>query len=235
MPTIYIRKVILDKITVLLADDHTLFRAGVRMLLGELTDVEIVGEASDGHETLSLVQTLKPDVIFLDIAMKGLNGIEVASRITHILPSARIIILSMHASEEYVVRALQAGVDGYLLKDSVPGELEFALRAVLRGDKFLSPAVSKSVVGGFLGQHDSNPNRDPSPTLVPLERLTPRQRETLQLIAEGATTKEIAAKLKRSVKTIEAHRAELMNRLDIHDIAGLVRYAIRIGLISSDT
>lgn len=224
----------MERVKILLADDHTIVRAGVRLLLKGVNDLEVVGEADNGHEALDLVKSLHPDIVILDIAMKSLNGLEVASRISRDHPEIKTIILSMHASEEYVNRALQAGVRGYLLKDSIPAELEIAVQAVLRGETYLSPGVSKYVVDSYLkrtsGQVEMEEVREDQ-----FLGLTSRQREILQLIAEGSTTKEIAAKLNLSAKTVETHRTELMNRLDIHDIAGLVRYAIRIGLVSPDT
>jgi DNA-binding NarL/FixJ family response regulator len=225
----------MNKTTVILADDHSLVRAGIRSLLQTLPDVEVVGEASDGHEAIEQVKELQPDVVFLDIAMKNLNGLEAASRITHNHPGTKVIMLSMHASEEYVLRALKAGVHGYLLKDSVPNELEVALRAVLQGETYLSPGISKLVVSDYLKRVSGEVTNQADPETSLLQQLTSRQREILQLIAEGATTKTIAQKLNLSAKTVETHRTELMNRLDIHDIAGLVRYAIRIGLVSSES
>ena len=211
---------------VLLADDHTLFREGLRSLLERMTDVTIAGEAGDGREALDLIDKKRPDVAILDISMPSLSGLEVAARARRASPDTRIVILSMSAGEAYVAQALRAGVQGYLLKDSAAAELEFALRAVMRGETYLSPAISRHVVGGFL--HGTPGEADP------LAALTPRQREILQLIAEGKANKEIAADLKLSIKTVEAHRAQLMDRLGIHDVPGLTRLAIRAGLISSD-
>lgn len=214
-------------IRVLLADDHRLMRAGLRALLHSLEGVEVVAEAGNGHEALKLAEQLQPDVVIMDIGMEGLNGLEATDRMEKFSPSPRIIILSMHANEEYVRRALQAGAAGYLLKGAEPAELELALQAVMRGETYLTPAVSKHIVQNYL--HGGVAKSDP------LRELTPRQREVLQLIAEGNSTKDIASKLNLSVKTVETHRGELMNRLDIHDVAGLVRYAIRVGIVSSDS
>jgi DNA-binding NarL/FixJ family response regulator len=213
-------------ICVLLADDHTLVRAGFRALLQSLADIQVVAEASEGHEALRLIAQHQPDVVLMDIGMPGLNGLEATAQITQKFPSIRVIILSMHATEEYVLRALQSGAVGYLLKDAGTSELELAVRAVIRGETYLSPAVSKHVIAEYTQRVSSQP---PS-----LEPLTPRQRGILQLIAKGYTTKEIAQMLHLSVKTVETHRLQLMTRLDIHDIAGLVRYAIRVGLIAPD-
>jgi DNA-binding NarL/FixJ family response regulator len=214
-------------IRVLLADDHALVRAGFRALLQSLPDMEVVAEAGDGREALRLIDLHQPDVVLMDIGMPGLNGLEAAARIVEESPHIRVIILSMHATEEYVLRALRAGAVGYLLKDAGTAELELAVRAVVRGEMYLSPAVSKHVIAEYVQRVSSEPNS--------FEQLSPRHREILQLIAEGQTTKEIAQTLGLSVKTIETYRTQLMERLDIHDIAGLVRYAIRMGLITSDS
>lgn len=216
----------MNTIRVLLAEDHTLVRAGIRALLQTLPDVEVVAEAGDGREALQLIQTTRPDVVLLDIAMPGLNGLDAAARITKDHPTARLIMLSGHAGEEYVAQALRAGAAGYLLKDSAVAELELAIKAVLRGQTYLSAAVSRQVVDGYLGRAGSKAG--------PLEGLTARQREILQMIAEGKTTKDIAHVLNLSAKTVETHRMQLMERLDIHDVAGLVRLAIRAGLVSAE-
>lgn len=210
-------------IRVLLADDHTLVRAGVRGLLEGLAGVEVVGEAEDGHEALRLSDQLRPDVVLLDVGMPGLNGLEVAGRLATLDSSIRVLILSMHTSEEYVLRALRAGCAGYLLKRSAVSELEVAVRAVARGETYLSPAVSKQVVDDYVGRTGGATD--------PLEALTPRQREVLQLVAEGHTSKEIAEQLGLSFKTVEAHRAQIMERLGLQDLAGLVRFAVRVGLV----
>jgi DNA-binding NarL/FixJ family response regulator len=211
---------------VLLADDHTLVRAGIRALVESLDGVTVVAETGDGREALELVERHRPDVLLLDITLPGLNGLEIAERTTRSSPSTRIVILSVHANEAYVAQALRAGVAAYLPKDAAATELALALRAVVRGETYLSPSISKQVVEGFLR------NPDIAPGL--LAGLTARQREVLQLVAEGRSTKEIAALLEISVKTVETHRAQLMERLGIHDVPGLVRVAIREGLISPD-
>lgn len=213
-------------IRVLLADDHALVRAGLRKLLESLSGVAVVGEAGDGREALALAASKKPDLVLLDITMPGLNGLEAAERIAREHPGTRVILLSMHASEEHVLRALRAGASGYLPKDAALGELELAINAVRKGETYLSPAVSR---------HVSDYVRRTGAEAEPRESLTPRQREILQLIAEGQSTKRIAATLGVSVKTVETHRSQLMEKLDIHDVAGLVRYAIRIGLVSPDS
>ena len=230
----------MSPIRILLADDHTLFRAGIRVLLEKLNDVQVIAEAGDGREALSLVEAHQPHVVLMDIGMAGLNGLEATARIAKEFPYVRIIILSMHLNEEYVLQALRAGASGYLLKDAAPTELEMALTAVTGGEVYLSPAVSKKVVDDYLRRVSVEPSVaepvSPGQTVEdrPFDILTPRQREVLQLIAEGKTTKEIAHILQISVKTVEMHRTQLMDRLDIHEIAGLVRYAIRAGLVMSD-
>jgi len=212
-------------IRVLLAEDHHLVRAGLRALLDPVPDIEVVGEAGDGREALALLKTRRADVAILDISMPGMNGLEAAVRMADDAPSTKVVILTMHSNEEYVLRALRAGVAGFLLKDAGTAELEGAIRAVVRGETYLSPGVSKKVVEGYLGR---------SGNVHPLDSLTPRQREVLQLIAEGYSTKQIAGLLGVGVKTIETHRTQLMDRLGIHEIAGLVRYAVRVGLVSPE-
>lgn len=221
-------------IRIVIADDHTLVRGGMRALLEELSGVEVVGEASDGREALRLVEEHQPDLVLMDIAMRGLNGLEATSRITKDFPGVRVIILSMHVNEEYVLQALRAGASGYLVKDSAISELELAIKAVTRGETYLSPPVSKHVISEYVRRVGSPLEPDEIRNLPPLDRLTLRQREILQLIAEGRTTQEIAQDLQISVKTVETHRTQLMERLDIHDVAGLVRFAIRSGLVDLD-
>ncbi|WHZ13835.1 MAG: Two-component transcriptional response regulator, NarL/FixJ family [Nitrospira sp.] len=217
----------MNTIRVLLADDHRLMRAGLRALLKSLELVQVVAEAGNGHEAIQLAEQHQPDIVIMDIGMPELNGLEATARMVKLTPAPRIIVLSMHANEEYVRRALQAGAAGYLLKGAEPAELELAIKAVMRGETYLTPAVSKQVVQNYLHPREMKTS--------PIQELTPRQREVLQLVAEGHSTKDIAQKLNLSAKTVDTHRTELMQRLDIHDIAGLVRYAIRIGLISADS
>lgn len=209
---------------VLLADDHTLVRAGIRALLASMPEIEVVGEAADGEAAVQLALQLQPDIVLMDISMKGMNGLQAAARIHDELPATRVIILSMHATNDYLQQALRAGAAGYMLKDAATLELQMALAAVARGGTYLSPAVSAQVVEGYL-QNDM---------LAENKVLTPRQNEILRLIAAGQSTKEIAFHLNLSSKTVDAHRAQLMDRLGIRDIAGLVRYAIRTGLIDSN-
>jgi len=219
---------------VLLAEDHTLVRAGIRALLQNLTGMQVVAEASDGREALRLIKTYQPDVVLMDIAMAGLNGLEATARVTKEFPTVRVIILSMHSNEEYVAQALQAGAAGYLLKDAVAAELELAVTAVARGETYLSPAVSKHIIADYLRRAGGGATGSGGEAPSTATLLTPRQREILQLIAEGHSTKEMASILHLSVKTVETHRTQLMARLDVHDVAGLVRYAIRIGLVTPD-
>jgi DNA-binding NarL/FixJ family response regulator len=210
-------------IRVVLADDHALVRAGMRSLLGGMAQVEVVGEAASGEEALVLAERERPDVVLMDIAMKGMTGLEAAARMREQHPGVRVIILSMHAGEEYVLQALRAGAIGYLLKDTATGDLELALRSVMRGESWFSPAVSRQVVEGYVQRVGGEPAADV---------LTARQREVLKLVAGGKSTKEIAFDLNLSVKTVETHRAQIMERLGIRDVAGLVRYALKTGLVS---
>ena len=221
----------MSAIRVFLADDHALVRAGFRSLLQGFDGIEVVGEAEDGHAALKLLKEKQADILLLDVSMKGLNGLEVLGRVPKLNPNIRVIMVSMHANEEYVLQALKSGARGYLLKDAGPGELELAVRSVARGEIYLSPAVSRHVVDEYLRRGGPN---GAGLRHTHFAELTPRQREILQLIAEGHSTKEIASKLDLSVKTIDTHRSELMARLDLHDIAGLVRYAIRVGLVSPE-
>ena len=218
----------MSSLRLVLADDHTLVRAGMRALLSELPGVEVVAETGDGREALRLVRERKPDIALIDISMPGLNGLEVAARIRHDHPATRVIIVSMHGDDESVRRALVAGAAGYMLKNSDKSELELALRTVARGDTWLSPSLTKRVVKAFT--QGGQPATEGS-----LQVLTPRQREVLQLVAEGHSNKEIASRLNVSLKTVETHRTELMERLGIHGVAGLVRYAIQVGLVRPES
>ncbi len=215
----------MSAVRVLLADDHTLVRAGLIKLLESMPDITVVGEAGDGLALLKLAEQLQPQLVLMDIAMPGLNGIEATARLARTCPSIRVLILSMHQNEEYVRQALRHGAAAYLLKDAAPMELEQAIAAVLRGEIYLSPAVSSGVVSDYVQRLRSDePAQNP---------LTPRQREVLQLIAEGHSTKEIARRLDLSVKTVDTHRSQLMKQLDIHEVTGLVRYAMRAGMVSN--
>jgi DNA-binding NarL/FixJ family response regulator len=223
----------MNPIRVLLADDHELVRAGIRALLQNIAGIEVVAEADDGREALRAIAALNPDVVLMDIGMPGLNGLEAAARAAKEFPRVRVVILSMHAGEDYVLQALRAGAAGYLLKGARIAELELAVTSVARGEIYLSPAASKHLVLEYV-QRASGGAPGGEAEVPSAERLTPRQREILQLIAEGHTSKEIAQQLSISTKTVEMHRTQIMDRLDIHDIAGLVRYAIRAKLIAPD-
>jgi DNA-binding NarL/FixJ family response regulator len=211
---------------VILADDHALVRSGIRSLLTSADNVEVVAEASDGEEALRLAEALKPDIVVMDITMKGMNGLEATRRLKGAHPDIKILMLSMHRSEDSVVQALQAGARGYLLKDSAASELETAVSKVARGEFYLDTHVSKQTMERYLARVTEDGKQE--------ELLTPRQREILQLIAEGSNTKSIAYRLNLSGKTVETHRAAIMERLGIRDVPGLVRYAIRIGITTSD-
>jgi RNA polymerase sigma factor (sigma-70 family) len=211
-------------IRVLLVEDHALVRAGIKSLLDTSVGIEVVGEAGDGREALRKVREVPTDVVVMDVTMPGLNGLEAAARLKKSHPEVKVLILSMYANEEYVIQALRQGAVGYLIKDSAAPELEKAIQAVARGEYYLSGDDAKERLEKYLDGSKALQN--------PLDRLTPRQREILQLVVEGRKTREIAKILNVSVKTVETHRAQLMDRLGIHDVAGLVRYAIRIGLIT---
>ena len=215
-------------VRVILADDHTLVRAGVRALLEKLPEVKVLGEASNGREALELVKTYKPDVVLMDITMPGLNGLEAAARMAKEFPDVRVIILSMHNNEEYYWRALKAGAAGYLLKKAATAELSIALQQVIHGEIYLSREISTRLLKKF-------PLQEIADRKSPFEQLTGRQREVLQLIAEGQNTKEIAEILKVSPKTVEYHRMKLMTGLNVHDVPGLVRFALGVGLIPEET
>lgn len=208
----------------LLADDHTLVRSGLRALLDGMDGVTVVAEADNGEQAVAQAQALAPDVALLDITMPGLNGLQAAERILAQSPPPRVVILSMHAAEEYVNRALALGVSGYLLKDAATLELQAALEAVSAGQTYLSPRITSQLLESRLktGEGAARPG------------LTARQLEVLRLLALGKSVKEIAYDLQLSAKTVETYRAQIMERLDLHDLASLVRYAIRTGLISAE-
>lgn len=210
-------------IRILLADDHALVRQGIRSLLDKLDEIEVVGEVSDGREAVELSKTIQPDIVLMDITMPGLNGLEAVTRMKKACPTTRVIMLSMHAGEEYFQQALDSGAAGYLLKDADRMELELAIRTVMRGATYLTPAVAKYAVDAYRQKKEGDQG--------PLASLSSRQKEILQLIAEGYANKEIAQRLDLSPRTVETHRAELMERLNIRDVPGLVRIALRAGLI----
>jgi DNA-binding NarL/FixJ family response regulator len=212
-------------IRIVLADDHNLVRAGIRALLEALPDVQVVAECADGRAALAAITEHRPDLALLDIGMPGLNGLDVAARVVRDVAGTRVVIVSMHSNERYVAQALAAGVAGYVLKDACIDELPVLLRSVMAGETYLSPAISKQVVDALRGRREGEGGAPPDP-------LTARQREILQLLAEGKSTKEVGFLLGVSGKTVEAHRAQIMDRLGIRDLPGLVRYAIRTGLIT---
>jgi DNA-binding NarL/FixJ family response regulator len=211
---------------VVLADDHTLVRAGLKKLLESIPNCMVIGEAEDGARLISLAEDLQPDLVLIDISMPVINGLDATGRLVKLQPLLKIIILSMHHNDEYVRRALRQGAHGYLLKDAAPEELEAAIAVVMQGGTYLSPALTDTVLSDYVQRLRSE---DSSQT-----RLTDRQREVLQLIAEGNSTKDIARRLSLSVKTIDSHRTQLMKQLDIHEVTGLVRYAARVGIITLD-
>lgn len=219
----------MSEIRVLLADDHTLVRAGLRALVDQFAGFHVVAEAGDGREAIRLARQFEPDIALIDLSMPGLNGLDAISLIAKAMIKIKIVALSMHTAENYVLEALRAGAVGYVVKDAAVDELECALHAVQHGERWLSPSVSRYLLDEYLRLAYCQPTVENS-----LDLLTPRQREILQLIAEGRSTRDIAERLFISVKTAETHRAQIMDRLHIHDVAGLTRFAIRIGLIDSE-
>ena len=216
------------EIRVIVTDDHHLVRQGIRALLEKADDIEVVGEAADGQEAIDLVKRLAPDVLVMDIAMPRLDGNQATGRVRALGVATRVVILSMYSDETLVRQALRSGARGYLLKRSVAEELLLAVRAASRGEIYLSPTISGSILAEFL-----TPQTD-ADACSPLERLTPREREVLQLVSEGHTNSAIAKLLTVSVKTVEKHRANLMSKLNVHDLAALMRVAIKHGLILLD-
>jgi DNA-binding NarL/FixJ family response regulator len=215
-------------IRVILADDHPIVRAGIREALKEIPGVDVVGEASDGRQAIKLVESARPDVVFMDISMPGLNGLEATERIIKAFPGVRVVILSRHDNEEYYWRALRMGASGYLLKNAVIAELKSALQRVAGGEIYLSRDISARL-------RHKVPFDQIAKARSPVEQLSERQREILQLLAEGQTTKGIALTLELSAKTVEYHRMQLMQRLKIFDVPGLVRFAVRTGLVSQES
>ncbi len=210
----------MKKTRILLADDHAVVRQGFKMILSAQTDMEIVGEAGNGREAVELAESLKPDIVVMDVAMPELNGIEATRRLSASTPHTRVVALSMHKDNVYVREILRAGARGYLLKDSVAADVVAAIRAVARGESYLSPAVSNAVLDDYR-KHVTNP----------IDLLSSREREVLQMLAEGKTNKEIAGVLNLSVYTVDAHRGRIMEKLNVHSINELVRFAVRNGLI----
>jgi DNA-binding NarL/FixJ family response regulator len=214
------------KIRILLADDHNIMRRGLRLLLERQPGFEVVGEAADGRQAVERAEATKPDVAVLDIAMPNMSGIEAAQRIRGLLPQAAIIILSMHSDEGYVLRALKVGAKGYLLKDSAENDLIEAIRAVSGGKAFFSPEISKILVEDYVRDMRKRGAEDS------YELLTSREREILQLLAEGKSNKDIATSLNLSLYTVETHRRNLQDKLNLHSVAELILYAVRKGIIS---
>ncbi len=214
-------------IRVLIADDHKIMLAGLRSLLEKQTDIEVVGEADNGRKAVQMAQEKKPDVVVMDVSMPDLNGIEATTQIIESLPETRVIALSMHSDKRFVMGMLRAGASGYLLKDCASQELANAIVQVAGGKKYLSPEITGVVIDDFLLGRGSSEE-----VATAASQLSPREREVLQLIAEGWSTKQIASHLYVSIKTIETHRRQIMKKLDLHSIADLTKYAIREGLTS---
>ncbi len=215
----------MSKIRILLVDDHTVIRVGLKLLLERQTDFEVVGEAEDGRKAIQLAGELQPDAIVMDVAMPNLNGIEATRQITAALPKIAVVVLSMHSDESYVMRALKAGARGYLLKDSAEADLIQAIRMVVTGKSFFSPAVSKMLLEDYVHNLRQRGIEDS------YDLLTPREREVLQLAAEGKSNKEAAALLNLSSYTVETHRTNLMGKLGLHSVPELILYAVRKGII----
>lgn len=211
-------------IRVLLADDHTIVRAGIRALLDDVAQVEVVGEVANGAQTLELIEKLRPDVVLLDLMMPGLIGFDVLKEATERFPEVRVILLTVHEQVEYAYQALHLGASGYLPKSAASAELPLAIEHVMGGGKYVSPALDQSAAME-LGRSSEG---------ILSTELTPRQKEVLARIAEGQSTKDIALALEISIKTVETHRAQLMERLNIHNVAGLVRYAVKAGVVLKD-
>jgi DNA-binding NarL/FixJ family response regulator len=215
-------------IRVILAEDHTIVRKGLRALLEESEGIEVVDEADNGHEAVAKAMQLQPDVVIMDISMPLLNGLEATRQIKEQQPEIKVVILTMHSDEEYILQSLRIGVDGYLVKRTAPAELVTAIQATYRGDSFLSPSISKTVIDEYLRQNEAAPQTNS------LESLTNREREVLQLIAEGNSIREIAELFYISEKTVRVHRTNLMKKLDLFNTAALTLYALRKGVIRLD-
>ncbi len=218
----------MSKIRVLLAEDHTIVRKGIRSLLDDEPSIEVVGEAANGREAVAQASALKPDIVVMDHTMPLLNGLEATRQLRKALPDVRVLILTMHTNEEYVFQFLQAGAAGYLVKQTAPTDLITAIRTIYAGDSFLSPKISKAVIDEYVRSSKASGRAS-------LENvLTEREREVLQLVAEGLSNQEIAGQLHISAKTVGVHRLNLMQKLDLHNLADLTKYAIRAGIISVD-
>ncbi len=219
---------IMNNIKVLLAEDHTIVRKGLRALLDQEVDIEVVDEAEDGREAVQKVEQLQPDIVLMDISMPSMNGLEATRQIKKRFPEVKVIILTVHTNEEYIFEILQAGASGYLIKKAAPKELISAIQAVYKGNSFLSPVISKKVVDKLIQKGKLKKG------MRSFDLLTDREREILQLIAEGHSNREISELLYISLKTVETHRLHLMQKLDLHTTADLTRYAINKGIIDSE-
>jgi DNA-binding NarL/FixJ family response regulator len=215
----------MNRITVVVAEDHTIVRKGICSLIDGKADIQVVGEAEDGRDAIDKVTALLPDVVIMDIAMPHLNGLEATRQLKKMFPQIKILALTMYTNEEYILQILQAGASGYVIKQAAPAELISAIHAIYRGDSFLSPSISKTIIDEYLRHTTPNVSAEH-------EKLTDREREVLQLIAEGCSNREIASKLQVSVKTVGVHRTNLMEKLEIHNVTDLVKYALRKGIIS---
>jgi len=216
----------MNRIRVLLAEDHTIVRKGLRSLLDDETEIEVVGEAEDGQQAIELVQRVQPDVVLMDITMPVLNGPEATRQIKKLFPQVKVVVLTVHSTEEYIFQILRAGASGYVVKQAAVSELVQAIQTVHRGDSFLSPSISRQVVEEYGRRAEAIEDK--------YDRLTNREREVLQLIAEGRANREIAQLLHVTVKTVEAHRAHLMDKLGLRSTAELTRYALRKGMVSPE-
>jgi DNA-binding NarL/FixJ family response regulator len=219
-------EIVMEPVRILLVDDHPIVRDGIRLVVEQLANARVIAEADNGRDAVELAARHQPDLAIVDIGLKEMDGIETTARIKERSASTRVLILSGHSSAKYVIRSLQAGADGYLVKDSTPADLKLAVAAVMAGETYLSPAISKHVVAGLRGGGAAREGSD---------ALSGRQCEILRMMAEGQSTKEIAFVLQVSTKTVETHRARIMERLDIHDLAGLVVYAIKHGVSDIDS
>jgi DNA-binding NarL/FixJ family response regulator len=217
----------MSEITVLVAEDHTIVRKGICSLIDGKADIRVIGEAEDGREAIEKTEALTPDVVLMDITMPRLNGLEATRQIKKRLPQVKILALTMYTNEEYILQVIQAGASGYVVKQAAPAELISAIHAVYRGDSFLSPAISKTIIDEYLKHTAPNAPAEH-------EKLTDREREVLQLIAEGHSNREIADKLRVSIKTVGVHRTNLMEKLGCHNVTDLVKYALRKGIIRLD-
>jgi len=219
----------MPKIRVLIADDHAIVREGIRMILAAHDDIEVVGEAADGRETISRVEQLTPDVVLMDIAMPGLGGLEATMEIMKSHPQTKVLVLTQYDDSEYIYRFLKVGAAGYVLKKAVGSDLVAAVRAVFLGKSFIDPSIADRVIKGYL----EHPDATPDDTLY--DRLSDREKTVFRLIAEGYTSRQIADTLSLSIKTVMTHRANIMEKLDFHNRADLIKYAIRLGLVKADT